>query len=143
MPRRKQDYDAERFRELLTPLLEESGESYRQASMSAGLDETAISRYLRGSQPMRDACIALADHFGVNPNKILEAAGYEPLRFFDRRIVDPAALPPDVNRLIDKVMAFEDDVIRERIVKMLLQFIELQRQMKEEVIEIALEKAKH
>jgi len=82
---------------------------------------------------MRDACIALADHFGVNPNKILEAAGYEPLRFFDRRIVDPAALPPDVNRLIDKVMAFEDDVVREKIVEMLLQFINLQKQMREEV----------
>ena len=142
MPRRgKQNYDPDRFRGLVEPLLEQEGESYRQASMAAGLDETAISRYFRGSQPMRDACIALADYFHINPNEMLEAAGYEPLHFFDRRMIDPNAMPPDIDQLTGEIMRIENDAVREEVVDTLRQVLRIQMQMREAAIKKALKKA--
>ena len=143
MPRRdKQDYDVNSFRDFVEPLLEQREESYRQASMEAGLDETAISRYFRGTHPMRDACIALADHFGINPNEMLEAAGYEPLHFFDRRLIDPNALPPDIEQLMGEIMKIENKNVRQEMVKTLHQVLQVQMQMREEAIEKALRQAR-
>ncbi len=143
MPRRgKQNYDVEQFRSFVEPLLKQEDESYRQASMAAGLDETAISRYFRGSQPMRDACIALADHFGINPNEMLKAAGYEPLHFFDRRLVDPNDLPPDIETIMGKLLSIEDEAVREEMVKSLLEVLRVQMRIREETIEKALEQAR-
>ena len=86
--REKLDRDGfSEYQELLFRLLEESGESYRAASMAAGLSSATISNHMRRAvRPMRNACIALADHFGINPNVMLEAAGYAPPRFFDRTL---------------------------------------------------------
>jgi len=108
-------YDASLFQELLRKLLEESGESYRKASRAAGLHHTAISKYMSGVRPGRDACIALADHFGINPNKLLEAAGYEPLHFFDRREIDLTKLSPEGKEILEKLEQVTDPKIRKRL----------------------------
>jgi hypothetical protein len=79
---------------------------------------------------MRDACIALADHFGINPNKMLEAAGYEPLHFFDRRLVDPNAIPPDIEQLVGKIMEIENESMRSEMVETLQQVLHLQMRIK-------------
>jgi hypothetical protein len=50
-------------------------------------------------RPAEYRSLAVADHFGVNPNEILTRAGYDPLHFFDRSLVDPAALAPEVAEL--------------------------------------------
>ena len=113
--KRIRNYDPKRFRRLVEPLLAERNESYRQASRAAGLDETAISRYFGGTQPMRDACIALADHFGINPNKLLEAAGYEPLHFFDRREIDLTRVSPEGKEILEKLELITDPKIRKRL----------------------------
>ena len=135
MPRRDiQDYEVDRFRNFVKPLLEQRDESYRQASMSAGLDETAISRYFRGTQPMRDACIALADHFGVNPNEMLKAAGYAPLHFFDRRLIDPNAIPPDVEQFLGEIMKIENETIRKEMIEALRQVLKVQMMMREDAL---------
>lgn len=117
MPGKKKfDYNPAPFQELLRRMLDKSGESHRTASSAAGLHPSTVSNYLRGMRPMRDACIALADHFDINPNEFLKAAGYEPLHFFDRRLVDPNALPPDVERLVGEIMLLEDATVRQEIV---------------------------
>ncbi len=116
MAGRKSDYDPIPFQELLRRLLDKFGESYRAASSAADLHPTTVSNYMRGMRPMRDACIALADHFDINPNELLKAAGYEPLHFFDRRLVDPNALPPDVERLVGEIMLLEDATARQEMV---------------------------
>ena len=121
--------------------LEQRNESYRQASISAGLDETAISRYFRGTQPVRDACIALADYFGINPNEMLEAAGYKPLHFFDRRMIDPSAFPPDIDQLAGEIMQIENKDIRREMVKTLRQVLRIQMQMREDAIQRILQQA--
>jgi hypothetical protein len=129
--KRVASYDVKKFRELVEPLLKETNESYRQASMAAGLDETAISRYFGGTQPVRDACIALADHFGINPNKMLEAAGYEPLHFFDRRLIDPNALPPDVDAFANEIARIEDEEMRKEMIEAFRQILRIQMEARE------------
>lgn len=108
----KQSYASDRFRKLVEPLLDQRNESYRQASMAAGLDETAISRFFGGTQPSRDSCIALADHFGLNPNRLLEAAGYEPLRFFQREEIDLSKVSPEAKLLLDKLERIKEPRLR-------------------------------
>lgn len=133
MPRRdKQDYNVERFRGFVEPLLEQRNESYRQASMKAGLDETAISRYFRGTQPMRDACIALADYFDVNPNEMLQAAGYEPLDLFERREVDLSQVSPETKQILEKLERITDPRIRRRIYEAIDLMLEGQLQSQQE-----------
>ncbi|MBN1954740.1 MAG: helix-turn-helix transcriptional regulator [Anaerolineae bacterium] len=130
MPGKKTlDYDPIPFQELLQRLLEESGESYRTAASAAGLHPTTLSKYMGGTRPMRDACIALADHFGINPNEMLQAAGYDPLHFFDRRLVDKDALPPEVELLVGEILAVEDETLREDMVEALRQVLHVQRQI--------------
>ncbi len=131
MPGRKSDYDPVPVQELLRRLLDKFGESYRAASIAAGLHPPTISNYMGGVRPMRDACIALADHFDINPNELLKAAGYEPLHFFDRRLVDPNALPPDVERLVGEIMLLEDATVRQAIVDTLRYALRALMQIKE------------
>ncbi|MCP4606009.1 MAG: helix-turn-helix transcriptional regulator [Proteobacteria bacterium] len=131
MPGRQSDYDPVPVQEFLRRLLDKSGESYRAASSAAGLHPTTVSNYMRGMRPMRDACIALADHFDINPNEMLEAAGYEPLHFFDRRLVDPNALPPDVERLVGEIMLLEDATVRQEMVDTLRQALRVLMRIKD------------
>jgi transcriptional regulator with XRE-family HTH domain len=120
MPRkRKKDYDPNPLQELLKELLEESNESYREASSAAGLHPTTVSNYMRGTRPMRDACIALADHFGINPNKMLEAAGYEPLYFFDKRDIDLSKVGPEGKQILEKLERITDQKTRQRLFKVI------------------------
>ncbi len=80
---------------------------------------------------MRDACIALADHFGINPNKMLEAAGYEPLHFFDRRLMDPNAIPPDIEQLVGEIMEIENESMCREMVEALRQTLQLHNEDKQ------------
>jgi len=79
-------YDSTPLRQYLQRLLEETGESYRRASLKAGLHQGSVSNYMGGVRPSRDACLALADHFGVDPNDMLQVAGYEPMQIFGRML---------------------------------------------------------
>jgi transcriptional regulator with XRE-family HTH domain len=45
--------------------------SYREASIKAKLDPTAISRFIRGTQPSYDSCLKLAHYFGVSEAYVL------------------------------------------------------------------------
>ena len=107
-------YQAEKFQSLLKQLLKRSGESYRQASKAARLDSSAISRYMRGTQPARDACVALADHFGVSPNDMLVAASYERMSFFDP--ADLEGLSPEVRDFAQTIQEIEDLETRQQVI---------------------------
>ena len=120
MPRRrKTGYDPIPFQELLRQQLDESEESYRGASVAAGLNRSAISSYLKGARPMRDACIALSDHFGINPNRMLVAAGYEPLELFDRRAIDLSEVTPEGKRILEKLDQITDPKIRRQLFRVI------------------------
>lgn len=98
--RSRNPYDRSALAEYLDELRLDHNESFREAALRSGLDHGALLRYVRRHQrPTRESCIAMADHFGVNPNEILTRAGYDPLHFFDRSLVDPQALAPEVEEI--------------------------------------------
>ncbi len=119
-------YDPNAFAAYLNDLLEASNESMRKASVAAGLDHGALSRFIGARQhPTRDSCIALADHFDLNPNEVLTRAGYLPLRFFDRSLVDPQALPPYVAELAGYLSRIRPPSRRRQLCQTLRQMLDL------------------
>ena len=61
--------------------------SWRQASLKAGLDHGAVSRYINGVRPTRKSAIALAGVFGVPSIELLVLAGHVEIRDYT---VDPS-----------------------------------------------------
>ena len=86
-------YDPEPLISRIKDLLKKHNESYREASLRAGLDHQAIRRIFAGQKPQMHICILLADHFGVNPNEIFHLAGWPTLKAFDVRSADSEKLP--------------------------------------------------
>jgi len=106
---RRTGYDPSVFIPYLRRLLAERNESYREASLGAGLDRSAVWRFVeQETRPHRDACILLAQHFGVNPNEVLQAAGYEPIPLFNLSLADPAEYPPEVKAVAGALARIED-----------------------------------
>jgi len=109
-------YDSTRLVATLEKLLAERNESYREASLRAGLDHGAVRRYVRdGRRPSRDSLLALADHFGVNPNDLLVLAEYPPMRMFEREPADLNRLSPDVQLVAEDLERIGDPVLRRRL----------------------------
>lgn len=122
----EQAYDCDAFATYLRQLLDEHNESMREASMAAGLDHSALYRFATEHQrPTRDSCIAIADHFDLNPNEVLTRAGYPPLHFFDRSLVDPQAQPPYVAKLASYLSRISPPSRRRQICQSLLRMLEL------------------
>jgi len=69
--------------------------SWREASLGAGLDHGAISRFIGGTKPSTDSCIKLARYFGVADDIVLHLAGY-----LDR---EQGALDPEVEAIARKI----------------------------------------
>lgn len=90
------DYDPAPLVQRFQALLQAHNENNREASIRADLDQQALRRYIRGQRPDRAACIALADHFGVNPNEFLQLAGYAPMALFNAPTASAEHLPPEV-----------------------------------------------
>jgi transcriptional regulator with XRE-family HTH domain len=125
MPGKKNlDQDLSQFQKLLKRLLEESGENYSEAARASGLHYTTISKYMGGVHPMRDACIALADHFGINPNVMLEAAGYKPLRFFDREKIDLSQVRPEAKKMLEQLERITDPKRRDHLYQVINSMLE-------------------
>ena len=111
-------YDPEPLVRLLEQLRAERNESYREASLNAGLDQETMRRYcVRRQRPQMQALIILADHYGVNPNELLRAAGYRPLALFERAQVNPESIPSDVKELVDDLSRIADPVLRRRVIE--------------------------
>jgi len=101
---------------LLEELCQARNESYRRASLAAGLDHGAVHRFVRGNcRPHRESCIALAHHFGLNPNEMLVAAGHEPLPWFDPSLVDASDYPFEVKQVAETLMRISSPRLRREI----------------------------
>lgn len=77
----------------LNELVNERNLSKRFAAMQAGLDHQGILRIEGGRRPDMITCILLADFFDVNPNELLELAGWPSLKAFQVRSAEE--LPPE------------------------------------------------
>jgi len=107
----------ERLREIINRKRKQRGLSMRQASIQAGLDDTAISRYLRGTKPSPLACEKLGTFFGVNPEELKYLAGHRgdppgsgeditPTPVIDEDVGD------ELRALVDLITAIPDEDIR-------------------------------
>ncbi len=106
--------------------LQAVAETYREAAIKAGLDRSAVWRLLhQGARPHRDACILLAQHFEVNPNEMLAAAGYEPIALFDLSLTTPGEFPPEVKALAQALTDIPDAGKRRRICTLLGALVDL------------------
>jgi len=122
----EQAYDREVFADQLEALIEQRNESMRKASLAAGLDHGAFYRYIvEHKRPTRESCIAMADHFDINPNEMLERAGYPPMRFFDRSLVDPDEYPPYVAELSSYLSRIKPASRRRQVCQALLRAFRL------------------
>lgn len=118
-------YDPTRLITALEGLLAARNESYREASLQAGLDHGAVRRYLRDRRrPSRDSLLVLADHFEVNPNDLLVLAGYPPMRVFEREPADLNLLSPAVRLVVEDLERIADPVLRRRLAEAIRLLIE-------------------
>jgi transcriptional regulator with XRE-family HTH domain len=119
-------YDQEQFVPFVQRLLAERNETYREAAIRAGLDRSSVWRFLnKGTRPHRDACILLAQHFEVNPNEMLAAAGYEPIALFDLSMADPDEYPPEVKALARALTEIPGAAKRRRLCTLLGALVDL------------------
>ena len=101
---------------LLEELCQARNESYRQASLAAGLDHGAVHRFVKGNRrPHRESCIALAHHFGLNPNELLAAAGHEPLPWFDPSLTNPGDYPFEVKQVAEALIRIASPRLRREV----------------------------
>ena len=101
---------------LLEELRQARNESYREASLAAGLDHGALHRFVRAQRrPNRESCIALAHHFQINPNELLVAAGHEPLPWFDPSLTGVQDYPFEVKRVAEALIEIEDLRLRREV----------------------------
>jgi len=122
----EQAYDCEAFAIYLRQLLKAHNESMREASLASGLDHGALHRFASNHQrPTRDSCIAIADHFDLNPNEVLTRVGYPPMHFFDRSLVDPQAQPPYVAELTSYLSRISPPSRRRQLCQAIRQMLEL------------------
>ena len=116
-------YDPRRFQELLAELLRQTGETAEAASLAAGLDRGAVARFVQGARPSRVACIQLAEHFGVNPNEMLRAAGYK-LIVLRRRPVDEARMDREIEGIMEKIRQIKDPLRRRWVIRHILAILD-------------------
>lgn len=116
-------YDAERIIKRLRELLEKYNESYREASLRAGLDHQGVRRVLEGQRPSMHICILLADHFRVNPNEFLTMAGWPALKILDIRSIDTENLPPEAVEVAVALGKIENPGIRKEISQAILTLV--------------------
>ncbi len=110
------DYDPEPFAALLRRLLAERGESHREASLKAGLDHGAVFRFAGSRRrPARESIFTLAEYFRVNPNMLLEVAGYEPMEIFEKAALEL----PEAGGIVQRLKAIKDPVQRSRVIRAL------------------------
>ena len=97
----------------LNELVDERNLSKRFAAIQAGLDHQGILRIERGKRPDMVTCIILADFFDINPNELLELAGWPSLKAFQLRSAE--ALPPEAVEVALDVARIEDVGTRRQV----------------------------
>ena len=92
---RDKGYSPEPFIARLQTLMDKRNLSMRFVALQAGLDHQAIRRIQAGKRPDMTCCILLANLFDINPNELLQLAGWPSLKAFDIRTASAENLPPE------------------------------------------------
>ena len=116
---RRYGFEPEKFIPYLKRLMEERDEtSYRQTALDAGLDRSAVWRFVeKGTRPHRDACILLGQHFRVGRTRGLgdivsccSERGHFEVGTLDRAGLDGGVVP--VDRLASDVEGVDGPSLR-------------------------------
>ena len=113
------EFNSEALTQRITKLLDYRNESLREAALESGLDHQALRRFMAGQRPNMIACILLADHFGVNPNELLQLAGWPALKVFDIQVTSAENLPPEAVDVAKDIARISDPRIRKDITEAL------------------------
>lgn len=113
-------YDPQPLINRVKELLEQNNESFREASLDAGLDHQAIRRILAGNRPQIQVCILLADHFRINPNEILQLAGWPTLKAFDIHLESAENLPPEAVDVAKEIARIQSPGTRKEVAQAIL-----------------------
>jgi hypothetical protein len=70
-----------------------------------------------GMRPNRETLIALADHFGIDPNELLELGHYKPLGFFQVETASAEALPTEAADVALDIAKISDPGTRKAVAK--------------------------
>lgn len=117
---RTQPYDSQPMIQRIEELLKQHNESFREASLDAGLDHQAIRRIRAGFRPGLEVCILLADHFSINPNELLQLASWPTLKAFDIHTESAENLPPEAVSVAKEIARIPDPGMRKQVAEAIL-----------------------
>jgi hypothetical protein len=120
---RMKSYNPEPLIARVTELLKQHNESFREASLKTGLDHQAIRRLRAGNRPQMHVCILLADHFGINPNEMLQLAGWPTLKAFDIHTESAENLPPEAVDVAKEIARIPNPGTRKTVAEAILTLV--------------------
>jgi len=112
---RKNPYNPEPLIKRLDELLKQNKDSFREAALESGLDHQAVRRIRAGNRPQMHVCILLADHYGINPNELLQLAGWPTLKVFDIHTESAENLPPEAVAVALDIARISDPGARKQV----------------------------
>ena len=120
---RQAHYDPTPLNLRLDELLKQHKDSFREAALQSGLDHQAIRRIRAGNRPQMHVCILLADHFGINPNELLQLAGWPMLKVFDIHTESAANLPPEAVEVAKVIARIPNPGVRKEVAEAVLSLV--------------------
>lgn len=89
----------------------------------AVMDHQAVRRIRAGNRPQMHVCILLADHFGVNPNEMLQLARWPTLKAFDIHIESAENLPPEAVEVAKEIARIPNPGTRKTVADAILTLV--------------------
>lgn len=120
---RTEPYNPEPLIKRLDELLKQNKDSFREAALDSGLDHQAVRRIRAGNRPQMHVCILLADHFGVNPNELLQLAGWPTLKAFDIHTESAEKLPPEAVDVAKEIARIPNPGTRKTVAEAILTLV--------------------
>ncbi len=120
---RMEPFNSTAFNQRLDELLRQHKDSFREASLKSGLDHQAIRRIRAGYRPQMHVCILLADHFEINPNELLQLAGWPTLKAFDIHTESAENLPPEAVSVAKEIARIPNPGTRKTVADAILTLV--------------------
>ena len=120
---RMEPFNSTAFNQRLDELLKQHKDSFREASLKSGLDHQAIRRIRAGYRPQMHVCILLADHFEINPNELLQLAGWPTLKAFDIHTESAENLPPEAVSVAKEIARIPNPGTRKTVADAILTLV--------------------
>ncbi len=116
---KRKRFDPEPLITRLEQLMGEKNLSMRQVGIESGLDHQVIRRLkeVHAKRPNMTYCILLADYFDINPNELLQLAGWPTLKAFDIRRASVDNLPIEAVNVALDIAKIPDPRTRKQVAK--------------------------